>query len=296
VKINGKKRYYNSKKDKINFSKFNKSKVKNNSKAILSNFEDNLSIKLAKNKKESVGKNNISIGEILKRKEFELNSLDYEEALKTDHRNYCQYYYHLLKYNHPILFSFTSYNDYNIQIIKKFLFFFSFCSDLAINALFFTDETIHRIYQDKGKFNFLYQIPQTLYSTLIGKFIDTLIKNLALSQDIIIELKDEKKIKYLEEKYKKLIRILNIKFILFFILSFVVLVFFWYYTACFCGIYINTQSHLIKDSCISLITSLIIPFGLYLIPGIFRLSAMNAKKRSHKYLYKFSIYLEYYLS
>jgi len=83
---------------------------------------------------------------ILERKEFKLNSLDYEEALKIDHRSYCQYYYHLLKYNHPISFSFASYNDYNIQIIKKFLFFFSFSLDLTINALFFTDETIHKIY------------------------------------------------------------------------------------------------------------------------------------------------------
>ena len=294
VKLNDKKKYYNKKKEKIKLNKFNKSKIKNNSKFVLFNLEDNLSRILAKNKKEIVGKNNISVDEILKRKEFELNSLDYKEALKIDHRSYCQYYYHLLKYNHPISFSFATYNDYNIQIIKKFLFFFSFCSDLTINALFFTDETIHKIYQDKGEFNILYQIPQTLYSTLIGKFIDTIIKNLALSQDIIIELKEEK-IKKLENKHKNLIRILNIKFTLFFILSLIALIFFWYYTACFCGIYINTQSHLIKDSIISLITSLMIPFGLYLIPGIFRLSAMNAKKRSHKYLYKFSIFLESYL-
>ena len=192
IKINKKKKNYSQKKDKIIFNKDNKSKIKNNSKAILLNFEDNLSRKLAKNKNEKMYSNNISIENILKTKEFELNSLDYEEALKTDHRNYCQYYYHLLIYNHPISFSFASYNDYNIQIIKKFLFLFSFCSDFTINALFFTDETIHKIYEDKGKFNFLYQIPQILYSTLIGKIIDILIKNLALSQDIIIDLKGEK--------------------------------------------------------------------------------------------------------
>ena len=57
------------------------------------------------------------------------------------------------------------------------------------NALFFTDKTIHKIYQDKGEFNFLYQLPQILYSTLIGKFIDSLIKNLGLTQDYIIALK-----------------------------------------------------------------------------------------------------------
>ena len=295
IKINNKKKNYSQKKDKLACNKNNKSKIKNNSKAILFNFGDNISRKLYKNKKENICENNISIENILKRKEFELNSLDYQEALKIDHRSYCQYYYHLLKYNHPISFSFASYNDYNMHIIKNFLFFFSFCSDFTINALFFTDETIHKIYQDKGKFNFLYQIPQTLYSTLIGRFIDSLIKNLAITQDNIIELKEENT-KKLESKYKKLLKVINIKFFLFFIFSYIVLVFFWYYIACFCGIYINTQSHLIKDSVISLITSLLIPFGLSLIPGIFRILSLNVKKPSRKYLYKFSMFLENYLS
>ena len=203
-----------------------------------------------------------------------------------------------MKYNHPFSFSFASYNDYNIQIIKKFLFFFYFCLDFTINALFFTDETIHKIYQDKGKFNFLYQIPQIIYSTLIGKFIDTidtLIKNLSLSQDIIIKLKQEKLKINLDRRYKKLIRTLNIKFTLFFIFAFIFLLLFGYYISCFCGIYVNTQIHLIKDSIISLITSLLIPFGLNLIPCIFRILAMNRKKLSCECLYKFSIFLENFL-
>ena len=180
----------------------NKRKIKSNSNFDLLNFEDNQKNNLYSKKKEEIGKNNISIKKLLERKEFELNSLNYSEVLKIDHRNYCQYYIYLLKYNHPILFSFACYNDYNIQIIKKFLFFFSFSLDFTINALFFTDETIHKIYQDKGKFNFIYQIPQTIYSILIGKFIDSLIKTLALSQDNIIELKQEK-IKNLEKNIKK---------------------------------------------------------------------------------------------
>ena len=42
------------------------------------------------------------------------------------------------------------------------LFFFSFCLDLENNALFFTGDTTHKIYEDKGQFNFLYQLPQIL--------------------------------------------------------------------------------------------------------------------------------------
>ena len=155
---------------------------------------------------------------------------------------------------------------------------------------------MHKIYIDKGKFNFLYQIPSILYSTLISRFIDSLIKNLALSQDSIIELKQEKEKSILGKKYrKKILRTLKIKFIFFFIISFIILIFFSYYITCFCGIYENTQIHLIKDSVFSLITSLFLPFGINIIPAIFRISALKEKNPTRRFCYKLSSLIENYL-
>ena len=230
--------------------------------------------------------------ELLELKDFEMNLLEYEEALKIDKRNYFQYYLSLLKYNHPIMFSIGIYNDYNLRIIKIFLFFFSFSSDFTINALFFNDDTMHKIYQDKGDYNFLYQIPQILYSSLISRFIDTLIKKFALLQDNIIELKQEKRKTKLKKVYNKILNIIKIKMILFFVCAFVILSFFWYYITCFCCIYVNTQIHLIKDTIISFITSLVIPLGIYLIPGIFRIISLRMNKSSGRLFYKFSFFLE----
>ena len=61
----------------------------------------------------SVDTNKINLNEFLKRKDFEINSLEYEEAFTLDKRNYFQYYISLLKNNHPIIFSFSFYKDYN---------------------------------------------------------------------------------------------------------------------------------------------------------------------------------------
>ena len=97
---------------------------------------------------------------------------------------------------------------------------------------------MHKIYQQKGKYNLLYQLPKIIYSILISRIIDSLIKNLALSQDDIIELK-----KYKEKIVKKkLLRTLKIKFIFFFIFSFIFLIFCCYYITCFCGIYKYSNS------------------------------------------------------
>ena len=221
---------------------------------------------------------------------FELNSLDYKEGRIIDQRNYCEYYCSLLKYNHPLIFSFSLYNDYNSKIIRFFLFFFSFGLDLSINALFFTDEAMHKIHQDKGTFDFLYQIPQIIYSLLISWFIDSLIRKLALSQDNIVNLKQSKGIT--KKRKKNLFRILKLKFTLYFLLTFIILMLFFYYITCFCGIYVNTQIHLINDSLISLATSMLLPFLLFSIPGCFRISALRAEKPNQRMLYNFSILLE----
>ena len=232
----------------------------------------------------------------MEKKDIEINSLSYIEALKLDKRNYFQYYFSLLKYSHPLISSFCTYDDYNSKIIKIFLFFFSFSSDLTINALFFNDDTMHKIYKDRGKFDLLFQIPQILYSTLISRFIDTLIKSLALSQDNMIELKEKKGKIFIKKNYLRILKMFKIKIALFFIFAFIILSCFLYYITCLCGVYVNTQIHLIKDSVMSLLTSFIYPFAIDLIPGIFRIPALRIKKPCGSFLYKFSSFLENYLA
>ena len=86
----------------------------------------------------------------------------------------------------------------------------------------------------------------------------------------------------------KLLKCLIIKFILFFIITLLFLIIFWYYLSCFCAVYKNTQIHLIKDVLISFGISLMYPFGLNLFPGIFRISSLRDEKKNQKCLYNFS--------
>ena len=87
---------------------------------------------------------------------------------------------------------------------------------------------------------------------------------------------------------KRLYKRIQIKFIFFFIIGFIFLLFLWYYVAMFCVIYKNTQYHLIKDTIISSFESFIFPFIIYLLPGLFRIPALSNIKDNKEYLYKFS--------
>ena len=138
------------------------------------------------------GLNNIQKFELIQKimapNDFELNNLNYQEALKKDKRSYTQYYISLLRTNHLFIFSFIQNKDYNSKELTIILFLFIFTLNFIVNALFFNDSTMHVIYEEKGKFNFLYQIPQILYSSLICGILTVVIRNLSLTEkDILYE-------------------------------------------------------------------------------------------------------------
>ena len=282
--------------------KKSRSKGNKNVKTLLDNYNvvNELSLKKTKSKKKNIKfnlpdskkeNNNISqkYKEILECNDTEKNSLLYKKAIQVDKRTFVQYYLSLLRQNHLLIFSFyTNEKDYNSPIIKIFLFFFFFSVHFTINALFFSDETMHIIYIDEGHFNFIYQISQIIYSSLISAVISILIKFLSLSEKGIIVIKNEEKIEEFNLIVKKLKNTLKIKFMLFFIVTFLLLDFFLFYISCFCVIYVNTQNHLIKDSLISFTLSLVYPFTIYLLPGIFRIYALKAKNKDKECMYKFS--------
>ena len=152
----------------------------------------------------------------------ELNDLKYKSAMKFDKRKFCQYYFSLLKINHDIIFTFFNNSDYNSKIIKIDLFLFNFVLNLTINILFFNDSTMHKIYEDQGSFNFIYQLPQILYSTLISKVIYFLVKIFALTGDLILDfkkLKNKNNKKNIKGKMIALVNKLKLEILLYFLIN-----------------------------------------------------------------------------
>ena len=267
-------------------------RIKNESKSNIMILNNNRKNKKFTEIHKKVGKINDKYKNILECTETELNSLSYIEALKKDKRTYIQYYCSLLKKKQIILFSFYPNKDYNSQIIKSFLFFFFYTSDMTVNALFFTDDTMHKIYVDSGLFDLSYQLPQIIYSFLISSVVNFIIEYLSLSEETIISIKSNKFLNIY--KSKKLINKMKTKFCFFFIISFILLSVFGYYISCFCCIYENTQLYLIKDTLMSFGISLIYPILFNLIPAIFRIGALRSKKGDKVCMYKLSKFIEFF--
>jgi hypothetical protein len=116
-----------------------------------------------------------------------------------------------------------------------------------------------------------------------------ILKQLSLSEKNILALKGEKNYNTTLQYSRSIKRCLTIKFFIFFVLSYLFLMFFWYFIACFCGVYVNTQIILIKDTLISFCLSMVYPLGLNLIPGFFRIPALRAAKKDKICIYKLSL-------
>ena len=285
-----KKRNYNSNNKLINFSSNKKINIGKDIKElnphpIMTNDNNNENNIIKKNK-EKIFQINNSIDNY---NDYELNSLSYKRALNIDKRTLIEYYLSLLRTKHLIIFTFFTKNDYNSRIIKIELFLFSVILYFFVNAIFFNDKTMHQIYEDNGDFNFIYQIPQMIFSIIISALIKFIIQSLSLTEKNIIKIKH---CKNKEKILNKTLKVIKIKFVFFFIFNFLFLAFFWYYLSSFCAVYKNTQIHLFKDTIISFCGTLVYPFIINFFPSFLRYKAIHCKNKNRKCLYQISKILQ----
>ena len=260
-----------------------KSELKHNTNRIL-NFELKEENEIKINKKE---KDDIKMG---KYKNCELNSFPYKKALIYDKRNFRQIYFYLLLIKQPILFSFYPNDDYNLTIVKISLFFLSFDIYLVVNAFFFSKSKIHQIYEDGGNYNFSYFFPQIIYSFFISYIFISFIKYFSLSENNILEIKNEENIRRKNDKIEKVRKCLFIKYLLFYITSLVFIIIIFYYLSSFCAVYKNTQIFVVKNTLISFLIFLLFPLFLAITPCYLR--TFSLKNNNNERIYKFSKYLQ----
>ena len=155
--------------------------------------------------------------------------------------------------------------------------------------MFYSDSTMHKIYLDEGSFDFTYQLPKMFYSLIITSILKAILNFLGLYEENIIAFKNIEP-KNLSIKRKLLFNI-KFKISIFFIITYILIVFIWIYLGCFCAVYKNTQIHLLLDVSSSFCLSFITPFFIYLIPGIFRMLSLR-KKVERPLMFKFSQLLQ----
>ena len=149
--------------------------------------------------------------------EEELNDLHYEYYRNIEDRKWCKIYWSLFKSNCDLIntfFIFNKYKDFRLYFIKIMIYLNSIMTSIIINIVLFWDETtMHKIYEDDGEYNLLYQLPKICIFNLSISIISFLYHLLMDYQYTFIELKnnlniflnkdDKNKIKYINNSLKE---------------------------------------------------------------------------------------------
>ena len=224
--------------------------------------------------------------------DFELNELEYEEAVIYDQRSCCRTYYSLIKREHRIIFTFFVYSDYNLVPVKWSRFIFLLATDMCMNVFFFSDATMHKMFLNYGKYNFIQQVPQIIYSTIITQIIEVILCFLSMTDKYMYEIKNLKPSRKNKQLASDIFKTIRRKLFFYFLITFISFLGYWYIVVVFCAVYENTQIAYIKDSFTSSLLGILLPFILYTFPASFRICSLKCKNNSC--LYKVSELLPFF--
>ena len=219
---------------------------------------------------------------------FELNNLEYIDAVKFDKRPFLTTYWSVLMREHIVLFTFLSWNDYNIFYIKIERFLVLICTQMAMNGLFFSDESMHKANNDDN-YNFVQQLPKIIFSLIATHIIEVVLCFLSMTDTTYYKIKKLSKDKQNDEKIINEIKCMKRKLIGFYVFTFLLFLFYWYFISAFCAVYQNTQKTFILDSFISIVVQFIDPFFIYCFTTLLRyISLTKCANKNMECLYKTS--------
>ena len=161
----------------------------------------------------------------------------------------------------------------------------------GINSLFFNEVVVHKIYEDGGGYNIKLFLRPILCSFIISHTIYCLVKYIFLSERNLLIIKSQKTFIKAHEKVDSVEKRLVIKYVAYFILGILIILFFWLYISTFGAVYKNSQIILFENTLISISISFVYPFFISLITGIIRINSLKSKNK--KYAYKVSNFMQY---
>ena len=206
---------------------------------------------------------------------FELNNLDYDEACDFDKRGFCCTYWSVLMREHTVLFTFFTCYDYNLFYVKIERFFILICTQFTMNGLFFIHESMHRKYVEGQEFTFVQKLPQLLFTLIVSHIIEVILCCLSMTDTSIYKIKGLPKEEKTSETVLDIIDCMKRKLTAFFIFTFLLFLFYWYFISAFCAVYQNTQIIFLRDSGLSILTSFLDPFIIYGITTLLRIISLS---------------------
>jgi len=197
----------------------------------------------------------------------------YYDATEHDKRSCIKTYWSVIMREHYVIFTFFSRNDFNLFYVKIERFFILICTEATMNGMFFVHETMYK--KKTGDTSFAQKIPQIIFSLLVSHAIEIILCYLGMTDVHYYEIKALPKKEKNDQRVFDILKCMRRKLIGFFIFTFLVFLFHWYFISAFCAVYQNTQLIFLRDSAIAILVSLIDPFIIYALTCLIRAISLS---------------------
>jgi hypothetical protein len=181
--------------------------------------------------------------------------MEYDDAIKKDHRTFCEYFGENLKENQIIANTFIAYDPIKPRTIKIILFNLNLILYFVINGLFISESYIIELYnlgdKEENFFSFLPRsIERLFYTTVVSLIIGYITSFFFLEEQKVkgIFKRDIDDKIILKQNINELIKTLKQRYISFIIFVFIILIISLYYILCFNYVYPKTQIEWVKSS------------------------------------------------
>ena len=223
--------------------------------------------------------------------------MDYYEAIKKDKRKFNIILWENIKNNQMIINTFIVNEPLKPITIKIILLILQIDLYFFINGLFFDEEYISKIYHLKND-NFTAKLERfldnLLYATLVGVIIGYIIELFFVEEHKIKNiLKFEKEnTLIMKNEIMKVLKSIKIRYILFIIISFLIIFFTLLHISCFNIVYFHTSLEWLIFSVIIILLIQFFSFVVCLLQSALRFISFKTKTET---VYKLSLLLSEFL-
>ena len=235
-----------------------------------------------------------------------LDNYDFEQAIKYDKRNFCKVFYICVLGKDNIINIIFFKTPLDLQALRICNFIFSISSDLAFNAIFYSNQSISDKYHYKGNNLFFFVIINNLIQSIISSIVGLVLVNVfqhmfdyrgkfedvfkteekKLRNNKSYKVNKSTKHKIFDDLQKNFIK-LKRKVILFITFEFLLMLFYYYFVTAFCEVYKMTQTSWLADFLSSFIISFICGIIESFLIGLFYFISLKYKV---KFIYNISLF------
>ena len=221
-----------------------------------------------------------------------LDILNVFEAKKKDKRNFCEFYFYIIRQKQTFIHVFCDNNPFEPKTIKIDLYIFRFIYSFIINGILYNLDYISKKYLSKEKNSFKFLMKNGLLRLILSSIIEFIFFYLIhcflnIKRHIYILESKEKKISKKKRDYLNFFNNLKIKNVIVIFSIYLINFLSWFFLVSLCYVYKSIQKDLLISSIFTFILVEILLFAFYFIISAFRFIGINLQIA---FIYKVSMF------